>query len=30
VIRGAALQVGKRRAFLWTAGYAPRLDVRNQ
>jgi hypothetical protein len=27
VIRGTALQVGDRQAFLWTAGYAPRLDT---
>jgi hypothetical protein len=27
VIRGTALQVGERHAFLWTAGYAPRLDT---
>ncbi len=27
VIRGTALQIGERHAFLWTAGYAPRLDT---
>jgi hypothetical protein len=27
VSRGTALQIGDRRAFLWTAGYAPRLDT---
>jgi len=27
VVRGTALQVGERHAFLWTAGYAPRLDT---
>jgi hypothetical protein len=27
VIRGTALQIGDRHAFLWTAGYAPRLDT---
>ena len=27
VIRGTALQVGERHAFLWTAGYVPRLDT---
>ena len=26
VIRGTALQVGERHAFLWTSGYAPRLS----
>jgi hypothetical protein len=27
VIRGTALQIGTRTAFLWTSGYAPRLDT---
>lgn len=27
VVRGTALQVGERHAFLWTSGYAPRLDT---
>ncbi len=27
VIRGTTLQIGERHAFLWTAGYAPRLDT---
>lgn len=27
VIRGTALQIGERHAFLWTAGYVPRLDT---
>jgi hypothetical protein len=27
IIRGTALLVGERHAFLWTAGYAPRLDT---
>ena len=27
VIRGTALQIGARHAFLWTSGYVPRLDT---
>jgi hypothetical protein len=27
VIRGTALQVSERQAYLWTSGYAPRLDT---
>jgi len=27
VIRGTALQIGKRHALLWTSGYVPRLDT---
>ena len=27
VIRGTALQVGERHAYLWTVGYVPRLDT---
>lgn len=27
VIRGTSLQVGDRHAYLWTSGYAPRLDT---
>lgn len=27
MIRGTALQIGDRHAYLWTSGYAPRLDT---
>jgi hypothetical protein len=27
VIRGTALHIGERQAYLWTSGYAPRLDT---